>query len=88
MNFTSKMSTLVGPLYGGLVLDIIGLNQQDLPGTVAQPVLHGLMYAVLLISVPTLAISIWLAYRIHFSKEQLDTIQAALGEDSMGRPSS
>lgn len=78
MNFTSKMSSLVGPLYGGIALDVIGLNQQDLPGEVAQPVLVGLMYSVMLIAIPTLAIALWYAYKIEFSKEQVDDIQASL----------
>ncbi len=80
MNFIAKLSSLVGPLYGGFVLDVIGLNQQDLPGQVAEPVLAGLMYAVMLIAVPTLAIALFYAYKIQFSKEQVDDIQATLRE--------
>ena len=78
MNFISKMSILVGPLYGGIVLDAVGLNQQDLPGDVAQPVLAGLMYGVLLIALPTLVAALVLAYRIEISKQQMDDIQASL----------
>ena len=78
LNFTAKMASLIGPLYGGIVLDVIGLNEQDLPGKVAQPVLAGLMYAVLLVGVPTLLIALRYAYKIQFSKEQLDDIQATL----------
>jgi GPH family glycoside/pentoside/hexuronide:cation symporter len=78
MNFALKLSSLVGPLYGGIALDVIGLNQQDLPGEVAQPVLSGLMYAVILIAIPTLLIALRYAYKIEFSKEQVKEIQVTL----------
>ena len=78
ITFTTKMSSLVGPLYGGIVLDVIGLNQQDLPGQVAQPVLHGLIYAVLLIAIPTLLLALRYAYKIDFDKAQVEDIQASL----------
>ena len=80
INFTTKMSSLVGPLYGGIVLDVIGLNQQDLPGEVAEPVLAGLMYSVLLVSIPTLAVALHYTYKIRFSMEQVNEIQADLRE--------
>lgn len=76
--FTTKMSSLVGPLYGGIVLDVIGLNEQDLPGEVAQPVLAGLMWAVLLVGIPTMLIALYFTYKIEFSKQQVDDIQARL----------
>lgn len=78
INFTAKVATLVGPLYGGIALDVIGLNEQDLPGDVAWPVLAGLMYAVLLAAVPSLLISLRYTYKIEFSREQVNDIQAAL----------
>lgn len=78
MTFVLKISSLVGPLYGGIVIDVIGLQQQDLPGEVAEPVLAGLMYALLLIIIPTLAIALRYAYKFKFSKEQVDDIQLSL----------
>jgi GPH family glycoside/pentoside/hexuronide:cation symporter len=81
INFTAKLATLVGPLYGGIVLDVIGLNKQDLPGEVASPVLAGLMYAWLLAAVPALLISLRYTYKIEFSREQVNGIQAALREE-------
>lgn len=78
MGFVQKFATLVGPLYGGIVLDVIGLNRQDLPGAVALPVLAGLMYAVLLISIPTLIIALYYAHKIQFSREQMESIQLSL----------
>jgi GPH family glycoside/pentoside/hexuronide:cation symporter len=78
INFTTKMSSLLGPLYGGIALDVIGLNERDLPGQVAQPVLDGLMYAVLLVAIPILLVALRYASRIEFSREQVDAIQATL----------
>jgi GPH family glycoside/pentoside/hexuronide:cation symporter len=80
VNFVSKLSSLVGPLYGGIVLDVIGLTRQDMPGEVAPEVLAGLMYALLLISIPTMVIALHFAYKVEFSQEQLKNIQAALGQ--------
>ena len=80
VTFTSKISSLFGPLYGGIALDIIGLDQQQLPGEVAAPVLNGLMYAILLGGIPLLALALAFAYRIRFSKEQFDDIQTTLRE--------
>ncbi|MEH6515196.1 MAG: MFS transporter [Halioglobus sp.] len=78
INFTAKLASLFGPLYGGIALDVIGLNRQDLPGEVAQPVLAGLMYAVMLAGIPALLIALRYAYKIQFSQEQFDDIQATL----------
>jgi GPH family glycoside/pentoside/hexuronide:cation symporter len=36
-NFANKVATVVGPLYGGLALDVIGLTAGMRPGEVAQP---------------------------------------------------
>ena len=80
MTFVLKISSLVGPLYGGIVLDVIGLKRHDLPGEIAEPVLAGLMYAVLLIVIPTLIIALRYAYKFEFSKEDMEGIQHSLRE--------
>lgn len=82
MTFAIKMSTLIGPLYGGIVLDVIGLSQHDLPGEVAESVLAGLMLAVLLIAVPALLVALWYAYKIDCSKEHMQQVQGSLRERS------
>ncbi len=78
--FVLKISSMVGPLYGGIVLDVIGLKRQDLPGEVADPVLAGLMYAVLFVAIPTLIIALRYAYKLDFSKEQMEGVQLSLRE--------
>ena len=62
------------------MLDVIGLDSQALPGEVAEPVLANLLYAVLLIVVPTLVIALRYSYRIDISKEDIERIQASLLE--------
>jgi GPH family glycoside/pentoside/hexuronide:cation symporter len=78
VNFTSKLASLFGPLYGGIALDVIGLDRQELPGEVPEPVLTGLMYAMLLGVLPLMLLALAFAYRIRFSREQLEDIQASL----------
>ncbi len=65
---------------GGVVLDVIGLNKQDLPGEVAEPVLAGLMIAMLIVVIPALMISLWFARKVNISRDEVETIQAALRE--------
>ncbi len=84
VNFTTKIATLFGPLYGGIALDVIGLDRQELPGDVAEPVLAGLMYAMLLGVLPLMLLALGFAYRIRFSREQFEDIQATLRERHIG----
>jgi len=42
LNFSTKVASVLGPAYGGLVLDWIGLSRDTSPGEVAEPVLSGL----------------------------------------------
>jgi GPH family glycoside/pentoside/hexuronide:cation symporter len=78
MTFTLKIATLVGPLYGGVVLDVIGLDKQALPGEVPEPVLAGLMWAVLLIVIPAQVVALRYAYRINISRDEVERVQARL----------
>jgi len=42
LNFSTKMASVLGPAYGGAVLDIIGLSRDMPPGSVPESVLNGL----------------------------------------------
>ena len=42
LNFSTKMASVMGPAYGGVVLDIIGLNRDMPPGSVPEAALNGL----------------------------------------------
>ena len=78
MTFVVKIASLVGPLYGGIVLDVIGMTNKDLPGEVAEPALTGLMWASLSMGILTLVIALRYAYTFKFSKEQMEAIQVTL----------
>ncbi len=84
MTFALKLATLFGPLYSGIVLDVIGLNRQDLPGQVPEPVLAGLMYAVLLAVIPSLLIAMWFANKVDISRDQVQEIQSNLARKAAG----
>ncbi|GAB3292364.1 MFS transporter [Parahaliea aestuarii] len=78
INLINKSATVIGPLYAGLALDVIGLRSGLLPGNVPEPTLDGLIYALGLGVIPPLLVSLALAMKISMSEEQVNTVQAAL----------
>lgn len=78
INFVSKMATVAGPLYGGLALDIIGLETGMRPGEVPQETLHGLVYALGLGVIPALVLALWIISRIRTSQAQVEAVQAKI----------
>ncbi|MDO8860280.1 MFS transporter [Haliea sp. E1-2-M8] len=77
-NFVSKMATVAGPLYGGLALDIIGLETGMRPGEVPLETLHGLVYALGLGVIPPLLVALWIISRIRTSQAQVEAVQAKI----------
>ena len=76
--FAQKLANALGPLYGGAVLDIVGLHRGMAPGTIEQPVLDGFaIYAATGILLP-LAGAIFFSFRISLTRERLEEIQAEL----------
>jgi len=78
INFVSKMATVAGPLYGGLALDIIGLETGMRPGEVPLSTLHGLVYALGLGVIPPLLLALWIISRIRTSQAQVEAVQAQI----------
>jgi glycoside/pentoside/hexuronide:cation symporter, GPH family len=78
INFVSKMATVAGPLYGGLALDIIGLETGMRPGEVPLETLHGLVYALGLGVIPALLAALWIISRIRTSQAQVEAVQAKI----------
>lgn len=78
INFVSKMATVAGPLYGGLALDIIGLETGMRPGEVPLDTLHGLVYALGLGVIPALLVALWIISRIRTSQAQVEAVQAKI----------
>lgn len=79
MNFTNKFASIFGPVYSGLALDIIGLDERMLPGEVPQPVLDNLAYAMALGSVPALLLALYFIRGVTLNRARVEQIQAALG---------
>lgn len=78
INFVSKMATVAGPLYGGLALDIIGLETGMRPGEVPMGTLHGLVYALGLGVIPALLVALWIISHIRTSQAQVESVQAQI----------
>jgi GPH family glycoside/pentoside/hexuronide:cation symporter len=76
--FAQKLAGAIGPLYGGAVLDVVGLSRGMAPGTIAQGTLDGLaIYSLLGIVLPLLA-ALYFSFNVSLSEERLREIQAAL----------
>lgn len=79
-NFANKFATVAGPLFGGVALDVIGLEAGMLPGSVAKPVLDGLVIAFGLGSIPGMLIALLFALKIQISRARVTDVQRMLRE--------
>lgn len=77
-NFAGKMATIAGPLYGGVALDVIGLEAGTLPGAVPETVLDGLAIAYGLGTLPFLGLALLFALRIALRRAQVEDLQARI----------
>ena len=73
--FTTKLGTAVGPLYGGIALDIVGLKEGMPPGSISQTMLNNLMWVKLGAIVPLMLVTWWFSLRFSMTEEQLVEIQ-------------
>jgi len=80
INFVIKSATVVGPLYGGIALDVIGLSADMRPGAVPDSTLSGLVFALGLGVIPPLLVALALACKISMSEEKVSAIQAAINQ--------
>ena len=80
LNFSSKVALIVGPLYGGLVLDFIGLEQGMMPGTVEQSVVDGLVIALGIGTIPYMIAAIYFAMRVKLTRDRVVELQTLIGE--------
>jgi GPH family glycoside/pentoside/hexuronide:cation symporter len=78
LNFTTKLASAIGPLYAGLVLDMIDLRAGMLPGEVPQWSLSGLALGMAVGIIPTMLLAWRYTYRISMSAERLGDIQEQL----------
>lgn len=84
INLVNKSATVIGPFYGGLALDAIGLRSGMLPGEVPEATLNGLTYALGLGVLPPLLVSLALSLRIAMSEDKVSAIQGAIGRRDAG----
>ncbi len=77
-HFLQKVATVAGPVYSGIVLDVIGLNEGALPGEVPRAVLDNLILAMAMGGIPILLVALWFAWKITMDKARVEEIQAQL----------
>ncbi len=78
--FAQKLATALGPLYGGMVLDLVGLQRGMAPGTIEQPTLDAFaVYTAAGILAPLL-VALYFSFKVSLSEARLREIQAALTE--------
>ena len=78
INFLSKVATIFGPVYSGIVLEVIGLKEGLLPGEVPQSTLNNLIHAMALGAVPALCIGLIFVTKISMTRARVEDIQTAL----------
>jgi GPH family glycoside/pentoside/hexuronide:cation symporter len=78
MSFTTKLASAAGPLFGGVVLDVIGLQESTLPGTAGEGTLDGLAVATTFGVIVPLLLAWYFTFNNSMTEEQLHIIQAEL----------
>ena len=84
--FASKLASGIGPLYGGVVLDLIGLQRGMLPGTIDQGPLDALALATLFGILIPLLVSWHFSLKVSLSEQRLKDIQVALAQREVSVP--
>lgn len=84
VNFASKVATVVGPLYGGIALDLVGLQADVRPGNVPQEVLDGLLIAFGVGTLPGMVIGLLFALRINLTRARVADLQRRLAARAEG----
>ncbi len=74
-NFVNKFASIFGPVYGGVVLDVIGLTGNMRPGSVPDPVLNGLAWAFGLGTLPGFVIALLLVLRLDLTRTRVEALQ-------------
>jgi GPH family glycoside/pentoside/hexuronide:cation symporter len=78
LSFTSKLAAAAGPLFGGVVLDVIGLTEGTLPGTVGAGSLDGMAVATAFGTILPLLLAWYFTTKIFMSEGHLQDIQAQI----------
>jgi GPH family glycoside/pentoside/hexuronide:cation symporter len=78
MNLANKMSTVFGPVYVGICLDLIGLQQGVLPENTSSSMDFGLIVALLAGSVPPLFAGLYFIGKVRTGREDQADVQRRL----------
>jgi GPH family glycoside/pentoside/hexuronide:cation symporter len=78
VNFLYKVAAVIGPVYTGIVLDVIGLEAGMLPGEVSATTLNELAYALGLGAIPALLIGLYFVLKINMDRARVAQVQATL----------
>ncbi|MBT4520512.1 MAG: sugar transporter [Halieaceae bacterium] len=78
INLISKFASVIGPVYGGIALDVIGLETGMMPGQIASTTQNGLVYSLIIGTIPPLLVALYFALKIDQSKAKVEAIQARL----------
>lgn len=79
-NFVNKFASIFGPVYGGIVLDVINLTGDMRPGNVPEPVLDGLAWAFGLGTLPGFVIALLLVLRLDLTRARVEEVQQRIRE--------
>ncbi len=85
VNLVNKLASVFGPVYGGVMLDAIGLTAHMRPGEVPQEVLDGLAWAFGLGTLPAFLIALLLALRLNLGRARVEDIQRRIRERDAAR---
>ena len=78
LSFTTKLASAVGPLFGGIALEIIAIDEGTLPGAASGASLDGLAVAIAFGTILPLMLAWYFSFKMSMSEEQLREIQAQL----------
>ncbi len=82
LNFSTKMASVLGPAYGGAVLDIIGLNRGMSPGSVPETVLDGLAGWYMAGAGAPLVLAFFLTFGMLLTRAEITRMQVAVAQGS------
>jgi GPH family glycoside/pentoside/hexuronide:cation symporter len=82
LNFSTKMASVLGPAYGGAVLDIIGLSRDMPPGSVPESVLNGLAGWYMVGAGAPLVVAFALTFGMLLTQTDITRMQIAVAQRS------
>jgi len=82
LNFSTKMASVLGPAYGGAVLDFIGLSREMPPGSVPEAVLNALAAWYMAGAGAPLVVAFLLTFGMLLTRTDITRMQGAVAQRS------